>query len=310
MRTIFIGSRGSQLALAQARLVLSALEAAVPGFAFSLKIIRTQGDEKQNLGLGEFGSTGVFTKELENALLAGKIDLAVHSMKDLPTSGSDGLSIAAMLEREDPRDVFVSSGAEELKSLPKGARLGTGSLRRIAQLRHLRPDLVFDPVRGNLNTRLRKLSENNLAGIILAMAGIRRLGWEDEVTQVLSSDMCLPAAGQGALGVQVRSDDKEMAELAKVLDHFPTHTAVLAERAFLSRVEGGCHVPVGTLAEVQGTAIILKGVIASLDGSRLLRGEERGFPHSGSEVGLKLGEKLLAQGGGAILEQARCEADG
>lgn len=310
MKTVFIGSRGSQLALAQARLVFSALESAVPGFAFSLKIIRTRGDEKQNLGLGEFGSTGVFTKELENALVAGEIDLAVHSMKDLPTSGSEGLSIAAMLAREDPRDVFVSREAEKLESLPEGAKLGTGSLRRIAQLRHLRPDLVFDPVRGNLNTRLRKLSENNLAGLVLALAGIRRLGWEDEVTQILSSDICLPAAGQGALGVQVRSDDKEMAELAKVLDHLPTHNAVVAERAFLNRVEGGCHVPVGTLAEVQGTAIILKGVIASLDGSRMLRGEERGSQNSGAEIGLRLGEKLLAQGGGVILEEARCEADG
>ncbi len=310
MRTVFIGSRGSQLALAQSKLVLSALETAVPGYEYSLKVIRTRGDERQNIGLGDFGSTGVFTKELENALLAGEIDLAVHSMKDLPTSGSDGLSVAAMLKREDPRDVFVGREVDSLKSVPEGSRLGTGSLRRIAQLRHLRPDLLFEPVRGNLNTRLRKLSENNLHGLILALAGMKRLGWEKHVTQILSSDICLPAAGQGALGVQIRSDDEEMAGLVYALDHSPTHTAVQVERAFLGRVEGGCHVPVGALAEVKGAEIHLRGVIASLDGSKLLRDEATASLLSGEDIGLKLGEKILARGGGAILEEARCEMDG
>jgi len=310
VRTVFIGSRGSQLALAQSKLVLSALETAVPGYEYSLKVIRTRGDERQNIGLGDFGSTGVFTKELENALLAGEIDLAVHSMKDLPTSGSDGLSVAAMLKREDPRDVFVGREVDSLKSVPEGSRLGTGSLRRIAQLRHLRPDLLFEPVRGNLNTRLRKLSENNLHGLILALAGMKRLGWEKHVTQILSSDICLPAAGQGALGVQIRSDDEEMAGLVYALDHSPTHTAVQVERAFLGRVEGGCHVPVGALAEVKGAEIHLRGVIASLDGSKLLRDEATASLLSGEDIGLKLGEKILARGGGAILEEARCEMDG
>ncbi len=310
MRIVLIGSRGSQLALVQARHVLSRLKEAAPGFEYRLKVIQTRGDERQNIGLGEFGSTGVFTKELENALLAGEIDIAVHSMKDLPTSITRGLSIAAVLEREDPRDVLVARGAGSLESIPEGSRLGTGSLRRIAQLRHLRSDLVFGPVRGNLDTRFRKLWEGNLDGLILALAGIRRLGWENRVTQVLSSDICLPAAAQGALGVQIRSDDKEMAVTALSLDHGLTHTAVLAERAFLGRVGGGCHVPVGALAEVKGAEIHLKGVIASLDGSELLRGEEVGPMPSGGEIGLRLGERLLSQGGGAILEEARREPDG
>ncbi|MDO9534638.1 MAG: hydroxymethylbilane synthase [Bacillota bacterium] len=302
MRTVMIGSRGSRLALIQAEYVISKLKEAAPDFNYEIKIIQTSGDKWQGVGLAGIGGTGVFTKEIENALLSGEIDAAVHSMKDLPTTITAGLTIAAIMEREDPRDVLVAKAPVTLGTLPQGAMLGTGSLRRIAQLRYLRPDLVFEPLRGNLDTRLRKLDEGNYSGLLLAFAGMKRMGWERYVTQVFSFDTCLPAAGQGALGVEIRSDDQEIAGLLLSLDHLPTHAAVLAERAFLGRVGGGCHVPIGALAEVNGNEIHLRGIIAALDGSKLLRGEEVGSLQQAKEVGIELGERLLSKGGGAILE--------
>jgi len=304
---VVIGSRGSRLALIQTEQVIARLRQAAPDREFARKIIKTTGDKILDTALAAIGERGLFVKEIENALLRGEIDLAVHSMKDVPTQIQPGLSIAAVTERENPLDVLLSSGGQGLPELPAGARVGTGSLRRIAQLLHLRPDLNFVPIRGNIETRLSKLKGQEFSALVLAYAGLKRLGRLELLTQIIPAHICLPAAGQGALGVEIRQGDREIEQLVLNVNNPLTHAAVKAERAFLHRLAGGCQVPLGALGEVKDGVLHLQGVIASLDGRTLLRDAAWGDAAAPEAVGLRLAERLLARGGASILEKVRCD---
>jgi hydroxymethylbilane synthase len=264
-----IGTRGSPLALAQARTVRERLAAALgrPADTIELKIIRTTGDTIIDRPLAEEGGKGLFTKEIEEALIRGDIDLAVHSAKDMPTFLPKGLILAACLEREDPRDVFISAKAKTIAALPQGAKVGTASLRRQAIMKRARPDLEVAPLRGNVETRLRKLDDGEADAIILALAGLRRLGLEGRATRIMSADEFLPAAGQGAIAVETREDDAETRALLAKIDHSDTSTAVAAERAFLAVLDGSCKTPIGAHAIIEGETLRFRGLIARPDGS-------------------------------------------
>ncbi len=308
--TVVVGSRGSKLALQQTRLVMARLRKQAPGTTFQLQVIRTQGDKILDVALSKIGDKGLFVKEIETALLEGTIDLAVHSMKDVPTAIPEGLELGALLKRSDPRDVLVSPHACTLAELPAGARLGTGSLRRIAQLAAAYPHLRFEPVRGNLDTRLQKMERGEYAALILAYAGLERLGWLERVAEVLPLETCLPAVGQCALGVEIRSGDERLKKRVASLDDLPTRLAVTAERSFLRHLEGGCQVPLGALGTLRGANTLrLEGMIASLDGGTLLRDTEEGPAREAREIGVRLAQKLLARGAGAILEEVRRHCD-
>ena len=285
---IVIGSRGSKLALWQARHI-----AACIGGETRIEIIKTSGDKIQDVPLAAVGGKGLFTKEIEEALLAGTIDLAVHSMKDLPTKLPEGLTIAAIPEREDPRDALVG------QPLDVGKRVGTASLRRSAQLRHFRPDLQIEMLRGNVDTRLRKLDEGQYDSIVLAAAGLRRLGWQDRIRELIPVEIMCPAVGQGALAIETRDDDGSAQRLARSLDHAATSTAVTAERALLEVMGGGCQVPIGAYATVDGATIHLRAIVVSPDGSRLVKGELTGSDPS--KIGTALGRRLLSEGAEEIL---------
>ncbi len=294
---IEIGTRGSRLALAQAEIVAQQLRNL--GAEVSLQIIHTTGDTESSAPLGPPSSgigIGVFVKEIEQALLSGEISLAVHSMKDLPIGVREGLEIAAVLERADPSDALVMRLGFGLSDLPSGARVGTGSPRRAAQLRAHRPDLVCVPVRGNVDTRLRKLEQGEFEALILASAGLIRLGMADDITQRLPFDICLPAPGQGALALQVRSEDAAICEFASRLDHLSSRAAVAAERAFLGGLGGGCTIPVGALGMVEGERVLLTGMVASKDGAGLLRDSAEGSAADAQDVGAALAERLLTAG--------------
>jgi hydroxymethylbilane synthase len=264
-----IGTRGSPLALAQARTVRERLAAALgrPADTIELKIIRTTGDTIIDRPLAEEGGKGLFTKEIEEALIRGDIDLAVHSAKDMPTFLPKGLILAACLEREDPRDVFISAKAKTIAALPQGAKVGTASLRRQAIMKRARPDLEVAPLRGNVETRLRKLDDGEADAIILALAGLRRLGLEGRATRIMSADEFLPAAGQGAIAIETREDDAETRALLAKIDHSDTSTAVAAERAFLAVLDGSCKTPIGAHAIIEGETLRFRGLIARPDGS-------------------------------------------
>jgi hydroxymethylbilane synthase len=264
-----IGTRGSPLALVQARTVRERLAAALgrPADTIELKIIRTTGDTIIDRPLAEEGGKGLFTKEIEEALIRGDIDLAVHSAKDMPTFLPKGLILAACLEREDPRDVFISTKAKTIAALPRGAKVGTASLRRQAIMKRARPDLEVAPLRGNVETRLRKLDDGEADAIILALAGLRRLGLEGRATRIMSADEFLPAAGQGAIAVETREDDAETRALLAKIDHSDTSTAVAAERAFLAVLDGSCKTPIGAHATIEGETLRFRGLIARPDGS-------------------------------------------
>ncbi len=307
MEKIIVGSRESELALLQTSYVISQLQQLDSTKEYTIKKIKTKGDKFLQVSLSKLGDKGLFVKEIETALLEGEIDLAVHSMKDMPTELPAGLKIAAILEREDPRDVLLGNGYNRLVDLPIGALVGTSSLRRAAQLLKFRSDLKIYPVRGNLNTRLRKLKEENLAALVLAYAGVKRLGWLEKVTEVIPLDICLPAVGQGALGVEISESAENIAVLVSKLNHLATNTAVTAERAFLQNLEGGCQVPIGSLGEVTAKRLILRGVVATLDGAIVLRDKIEGSVAEPQELGQKLAGKLLAQGAADILEKAREE---
>ena len=309
MDKIVVGSRGSRLALQQARHIISRLQKLAPATQFSLKEIKTTGDKILDVALAKIGDKGLFVKEIETALLQEEIDIAVHSMKDLPTVIPAGLKIGAMEKREDPRDVIISNGSKKLADLSPGASVGTGSLRRVAQLSHFRPDLNFNPVRGNLDTRMRKLKKQEFTALVLAYAGIKRLGLQEEIAEVIPVDVCLPAVGQGALGIEMRTGDKAVAELLRGIDDPSTHAAVVGERAFLYRLEGGCQVPIGALGQIIEGELRLQGLIASLDGTALLRDAVSGQPDQAAELGVLLAERLLSRGGDAILEKVRREFD-
>lgn len=302
-----IGTRESELALYQAEVVRRKLSKLYPHHVFRIVGMKTKGDKIQDVALAKIGDKGLFTKELEIALLQGKIDMAVHSMKDLPTYLPPGLVIGAVCEREYPGDVLISRHGLPLDKLPSGARVGTSSLRRGAQLRRFRPDLEIVPLRGNLNTRLRKLYELSLDGIVLAYAGVHRMGWDDKITQLIPYSVCLPAVGQGAIGIEVRGDDPEVMSLVEKLDHFESRAAVEAERAMMRKLEGGCQVPIGALGTVRDGKLVLEGMVASLDGSRSVRHAITGEAVRSAEIGARLAEVLFEMGAGEILSQARRE---
>jgi hydroxymethylbilane synthase len=287
--------------------VAERLQAAWPGLAVRLEVIKTTGDKIQDVPLAKLGGKALFVKEIEEALLHARVDLAVHSMKDVPIDLPAGLQIVAISAREDPLDVLIAKTGTRFGDLPRGARVGTSSLRRQAQLLHHRPDLQIVSLRGNLDTRLRKLHTEGLDAVVLAAAGLKRLGLFDRVTEVLSPEMSLPAIGQGALGIEVREPRAESGEwstkqLVGVLDHPDTHLAVEAERAFLQRLGGGCQVPFAAHADVENGRIRLRGLVATPDGTRLVRGERQGEPRDGRAIGTALAEELLGRGAMEILQ--------
>lgn len=269
-------------------------------------LISTQGDQQQSGPIGAIGSQGVFTKEIQRALLDRRIDLAVHSLKDLPTDQVDGLCLAAVPEREEASDVLVSRDGQRFDDLPRGARLGTGSPRRRAQLWHRRADLQMLDIRGNVDTRLRKLDEGQFDGLVLAEAGLRRLGLADRITQVLPKELLLPAVGQGALGLETRSDDQVTRGLVAILDHGPTHAAVLAERALLAMLRGGCLAPVGAWGRIDADGRLqLSGVVLSGNGQHRLSAEATRAAGEPAELGAEVAALLLAQGAAALIDASR-----
>lgn len=307
---LVVGTRSSQLALWQADFVIGELAKKYPELVVEKRLMTTKGDKILNAPLAKIGGKGLFTKELETAMLEGEIDIAVHSLKDMPVVVPEGLVITAITQRADPGDAFVSSKYESFQQLPAGAKVGTSSLRRKAQLLHARPDLQIEDLRGNVNTRLRKMEEENFDGIILACAGLKRLGFGDKIRQVLPQTMCLPAVGQGALAIECRQADKETRELLEFLNDRCTRLCTEAERGFLATVEGGCQVPVGVHAVSAEAGIRVEAVIASLDGSTLLRDALEAEVKNAQEaraVGVNLAEKLLARGGREILRSIGIE---
>jgi hydroxymethylbilane synthase len=302
MNVIRIGTRGSPLAVWQAEWVRSSLLALHPQYKVELVKIKTTGDKILDVPLAKVGGKGLFVKEIETALLEGQIDLAVHSMKDMPAEVPPGLCIGVVPERENPLDILISRNGHAFKDLPQGANLGSSSLRRGAQVRHIRPDITVQPLRGNLDTRIRKLETEGLDAIILAAAGVKRLGMESRVTEYMSEDIMLPAIGQGALSIEVREDDNAIRELIASMDHRETRLAVESERAFLTRLEGGCQVPIAAHAKIVGDQVDITGLVAEVDGSVLLRENMTGRVDKHEELGVKLADKLLEQGGRKILE--------
>lgn len=297
-----IGTRASQLALWQANWVKSELEKRYPGMAVELVKIKTIGDKILDVPLAQVGGKGLFVKEIEEAMLRGEIDIAVHSMKDVPTEFPEGLGLYCITEREDPRDAVISRNVK-FADLPKGARIGTSALRRQAQLLKVRPDLEMVIIRGNVETRIRKLNEENLDAVILAAAGLKRLGFTDQVSEYLSAELSIPAIGQGALGIECRLDDEQIKETIAFFNHPDTAHAVRAERALLWRCEGGCQVPIAAHGTVNGSELRLVGFIAAVDGSRSVRGEISGPTTDCEKLGIALAEKLLKDGGHEILSE-------
>ncbi len=287
----------------QAEYVRDRLLEAHPGLQVELLGMTTQGDKILDSPLAKIGGKGLFVKELEVSMLEGESDIAVHSMKDVPVAFPDGLHLAVICEREDPRDAFVSNRFATLTDLPQGARVGTSSLRRQCQIRALRPDLKILDLRGNVNSRLRKLDDDGYDAIILAAAGLIRLGFHDRITQFIDTDTSLPAIGQGAVGIECRSDDARINALLAPLNHRPTQIRVLAERAMNNRLEGGCQVPIGGHATLDGDAIHLRGLVGEPDGSKIISGEVRGLASDAEALGIKLADDLLSRGAATILNK-------
>jgi hydroxymethylbilane synthase len=325
---ILIGTRGSKLALWQAEWVKSELQRIHSDIDVQLMKIKTTGDKILDVPLAQIGGKGLFVKEIEEAMIRGEIDLAVHSMKDVPTDFPDGLHLASICKREDPRDAFVSQVQNSkpkipnFKELPHGAILGTSSLRRSCQLSHLRPDLNIVQLRGNLDTRIRKLDEGQFDAIIVAAAGMRRLRFIKRVTEILNPEICLPAIGQGAIGIECRTDDKVVNALVEALTHQETAISVKAERSFLKRLEGGCQVPIAAYARIEHRAgskkqrvqkdpslithdslLVMDGLVGSIDGKRLVRGHIEGRIEDYESLGTRLAEDLLFRGGKEILAE-------
>jgi len=308
--TLRIGTRGSALALWQANWVKSELEKRWPGVVVELVTIKTTGDKILDVPLAKIGGKGLFTKEIDEALLEKRVDLAVHSLKDVPFELPDGIDIAAVPEREDSRDAFISNGPR-LEQLRSDARIGTSSLRRQVQLRHRFPNLNLVTLRGNVDTRLRKLEAGEFDGIILAVAGLKRLGRDDRITQILGDDVMMPAVGQGALGIICRIEDDSTRGFIGALDDKASQIAVTAERGLLRALGGSCQVPIAGRARVDGDTVRVKGLIASLDGKRVIAHEISGPADHAAETGNELGQQLLQMGAGEILAQiAKHVADG
>ena len=298
---IRIATRRSQLALWQAEHVAGLLRAAWPGVRIELLPLSTQGDRILDVPLAKIGGKGLFVKELEAALLDGRADLAVHSIKDVPMELPAGLEMPVVLEREDPHDALVSARHATLGALPPGAVVGTSSLRRQCQLRALRPDLRIRDLRGNVNTRLRRLDEGEYDAIVLAAAGLRRLGMADRIRALLTPEELLPAVGQGAIGIEIRATDARLREQLGKLHHAPTAARVLAERALNRALQGGCQVPIAGFAEITGGSLRLRALVGSVDGQRIVRGERDGTPQQAEALGEALATQLLARGAGALL---------
>ena len=300
---IVIGSRGSQLALWQANLVKSELERLHDNVDIDIRIIATSGDIIQDVPLAKIGGKGLFVKEIEEALLANEIDLAVHSMKDVPMELPTELGISVITKRENPLDALISKNGEKLADLPQGATIGTSSLRRSSQLLKYRGDFKIHPLRGNVDTRLRKVEEGKYDAILLASAGLNRLGWANRITEEISHNILLPAMGQGALGIETRLDDTKIYDLISTLNHEQTHYAVSAERSLVGRLDGGCQVPIGAYARVEKGLITLKGLVASLDGEIIYKLENVGPVDDAINIGQELGAQLLKMGANEILEK-------
>lgn len=298
---LVVGTRGSKLALWQAHHVAGQLRREFPDAEVTIKHIMTTGDRILDVPLAKIGDKGLFTKELEKELLAGGIDLAVHSLKDMPTELPPGIVLAAVTERADCGDALVSPKYGTIDKLPPGARVGTSSLRRRAQLLNCRPDLTITDLRGNLDTRLAKLESEELDAIVLAVAGLRRLGWGERITQVLPRDIGLPAMGQGALAVEARAGDTRVLDMLRTLAHPATTAAVTAERAFLNELEGGCQVPIGVYGSIKDGALLLEAEILSLDGKVRLRDKSAGAPEDAEAVGRSLARRMYGAGGREIL---------
>ncbi|OQX22325.1 MAG: hydroxymethylbilane synthase [Desulfobacteraceae bacterium IS3] len=304
---IRIGTRGSMLALWQANHIKSAIEdilrTAGKQTRVELVIIKTKGDKFLDVPLAKVGGKGLFVKEIEEALSDGKIDLAVHSMKDMPSEIPEGLCIGAIPERENPKDVLISKNNLRFGELPVGAVIGTSSLRRAAQLRCKKPDIVIVPLRGNLDTRLKKLESENLDAVVLAAAGVRRLGLEHRITEYLDESLMLPAVGQGALCIETRKDDPEIEPLLAGLDHAETRIVVMGERAFLNRLEGGCQVPIAAHGKIEDGRFSLIGLVADVDGTGIIRDTLSGPASESERIGTELAERLLSQGAKELLEK-------
>jgi len=312
-RKIVIGTRGSKLALWQAEWVKAELQRLHPGIEVRLNKIKTTGDKILDVPLAKVGGKGLFVKEIEEALLRGEADIAVHSMKDVPTEFPEGLHLAVICKREDPRDAFIAqirnqqSKINNFGSLHEGAVIGTSSLRRSCQLLHIRPDLKIAQLRGNLGTRIQKLDEGQFDAIILAAAGVKRLGWADRITEILSPEMSLPAIGQGAIGIECRIDS-EINDLIASLNDSETSICVRAERAFLGRLEGGCQVPIAAYARIESQVLAMEGLVGNLAGDIIIKEHMEGLPADADSIGLALAEKLLSRGAKKILDEVygRC----
>lgn len=304
-RKIKVGSRDSALALWQTRWVVAQLEQQNPHLSFEIVTMKTKGDKMLDVALAKIGDKGLFTKELELAMLNKEIDFAVHSLKDMPTALPAGLTIGAVCKRDNSGDALISKDGRKLAELPQGARIGTSSLRRCAQLLNYRPDFRLEALRGNLNTRMKKMASQQLDAIILAAAGIYRMGWSDMIAEIIPFNVCLPAVGQGAIAVECREDDIEINQLLQGVEHQPTRVATDAERSLLRRLEGGCQVPIGAYGEVIEDRLSLQAIVATLDGQRLIRAQGEGALNQAEELGIEVADKLLSMGGKEILQQVR-----
>ncbi len=302
MRTLRVGTRGSELALVQTRRMMASLAELVPDLRLEIETIRTKGDKVTDVRLDQVGDQGLFIKELETALLEKRIDFAVHSMKDVPSQISPGLVLAATTERLDPRDALISRGARSLADLPQKATLATGSLRRCSQALALRPDLQVVALRGNVTTRLQKFDSSSWDGMILAGAGLQRLGLDHRISAPLPTDQMLPAVGQGALAIEARGNDLQVLEWLGLLGHLETAVAVDAERAFLRKLEGGCTVPIAALGSVAENRLTLEGYVGTVEGDRYLRRRAEGSFSEPDKIGTALAEQMLADGAKEILD--------
>lgn len=300
---IWIGTRGSKLALWQANWIKGSIEKQHRNIPVFLKVIHTSGDKILDVPLAQVGGKGLFVKEIEEELLEEEIDLAVHSMKDVPSDLPEGLHLAFFTNQDDPGDALVSREKKKFFDLPRGGKIGTSSLRRQAQLLNARPDLNIFSIRGNVETRLKKLEEEKLDAIIMASAGLKRLGLEDRITEYLDPEVSLPAVGQGVLGIELRKEDGRLHEILSFLEEPDTRIRMRAERSFLKRLEGGCQVPIGAYATVNEGEVLLKGMVASLNGETMIRESLSGSGEEAEQIGIDLAEKILSLGGREVLEE-------
>ena len=306
-KVVKVGTRDSILAMWQTQFVVDELKKVTDEYEFEIISLKTKGDKILDVALAKIGDKGLFTKELEVGLLAGEIDFAVHSMKDMPTALPEGLQISSMLKRHNPADAFVSDKYNSFMELPEGAKVGTSSLRRRAQLLHARPDLDIHDLRGNVQTRMRKMREENFDGIILAAAGLERLEMFGDIKEELSYDICLPAVSQGVIGVETRENDEEIIGLVQLVNDRTAEICVKAERALLRSLEGGCQIPIGAYAELNEDTVVLEGMVGSLDGKTIICESITGTAEQCESLGETLANRLSELGGKAILEEIRME---